>query len=277
MTIASDYLGIVARISKSVVLPSIRSIHVASDRAKPDKSSKFGAMVLDDHSVGLTYVDLDAALHDLQTRPERRELIGCSPLEAARLYAGAAGWQRSLGMAAVNAISQYVFRHSGYAFSESAKTVDLISVEPGDHVGMVGYFPPLVEQIRVLDATLTVIELDEKWLQQGNGFEVTLDPTRLSGCNKVLCTGTILVNQTIDAVLAHTRGAEALYLIGPTVACLPDPLFTRGVTAVGGRQVMDCMRFVELWRTQQPWRQATRRYTIVSQEYPGYETLLQRL
>ena len=277
MTIAQDYLDIIDRIAESLDLPLIREIHIAHSDENPGKSSKFGAMVLDDESVGLTYVDLGHTLRDLQSRPERYELIACSPLEAAQLYGGEAGWQRSLGMAAVNAISQYFIKCSGLALTESVKTMDLLAVEPSDHIGMVGYFPPLVEQIRALNVPLTVIELDEKWQQQEKGFEVTLDPTRLSRCNKILCTGTILVNQTLDAVLAHTGDAQQLYLIGPTVGCLPDPLFNRGVTAVGGCQVVDCAAFVGMWRTQQRWRQATRRYSIFSGQYPGFETLIENL
>jgi len=53
MTIADDYLGIIARIAESVVLPPIREIHVAPHREDPEKTSKFGAMVLDD-TVGPT-------------------------------------------------------------------------------------------------------------------------------------------------------------------------------------------------------------------------------
>lgn len=277
MTIACDYLSMMAKIAELVDLPRIREIHVAPYLEEPGKSSKFGAIVLDDDTVGITYVDLNDAQRDLQSRPELHELVGCSPLDAAQLYVGEAGWQRSLGMAAVNAISQHLLGRSRYALTESTRTMDSFVVEPGDHVGMVGYFPPLVEQIRGRDVPLTVIELDEKWLQQERNFQVTLDATLLSECNKILCTGTILVNQTLDAVLANSRNAQVLCLVGPTVGCLPDPLFARGVTAVGGRRVLDCTGFVNLWRLQQPWRQATQRYTIVANGYPGYEALLCRL
>lgn len=274
MSIADEYLGMVDTIAASVALPEISEIHVSTSRKGVEKSSKFGALVLADGTVGLTYVGLNDTLAELQACPERLDLAGCAPQEAARLYAGEAGWQRCLGMAAINAISQHVLKRSGYDLGESEKTMQLLVVEPGDHVGMVGYFPPLVEQIRNLKVPLTVIELDEKWLQRDDEFEVTLDPDRLSNCNKILCTGTILVNQTLDAALVHAAKAKGLYLIGPTVGCLPDPLFERGVTAVGGRQVSDCTRFVELWRTQQHWRQATRRYTIPAKAYPGFRALL---
>ena len=252
-------------------------MHVAAGAGDAANSGKFGAIVLDDDSVGLTYVDLDGARSALRSRPEPRRLIGRPPLDAVRWYAGDAGWQRSLGMAAINAISQHVLAGSGYALTGADRTLDGFAVSPGDHVGMVGYFPPLVEQIRALNVPLTVIELDEQWLQQERLFRVTLDVTALAACNKVLCTGTILVNQTLDVVLASARNAQMLYLIGPTLGCLPDPLFARGVTAVDGRQVLDRARFVELWRTRQPWRQTTRRYTIAKDGYPGYRELLRRL
>jgi len=139
----------------------------------------------------------------------------------------------------------------------------------------VGYFPPLVEQVRARDVPLTVIELDPHWIQRGDGSEVTLDPSRLRDCNKVLCTGTALINHTLDAVLSYCRNAEQICLIGPTAGCLPDPLFARGVTAIAGCQVTDCDCFIQLWSTQQRWRRATRRYTIHSAGYPGFENLLE--
>lgn len=274
MAIADDYLCIMDGIATSIILPPIREIHIAPYRDDPEKSSKFGAIVLDDNSVGLTYVDLDDAMRDLQSRSERRELIGCSPIEAVRLYAGKSAWQRSLGMAAINAISQHIFKRSRFALTGSDRTMDLLGVEPGDHIGMVGYFPPLVEQIRTVNAPLTVVELDERWLRRESGLHVTLDASRLSECNKILFTATVLVNQTLDELLPHAKTAEVLILVGPTAGCLPDPLFERGITAVGGRQVTDLSGFTQLWRTQQPWRQATQRYTLAAEHYPGYEALV---
>lgn len=277
MTITSDYLDMVERINTCIQLPPIRDVHIGHYDNTTQGNSKFGAIVLADDTVGLTYVAFGDTLRDVQLRLEHREFIGLSPARVALLYAKKAGWQRALGMAAINAISQYVLTHSGASLTAMRETLDLLDLQASDHVGMVGYFPPLVDQVRALRTPLIVLELDEKWLQQKDGFEVTLDPTRLSCCNKVLCTATTLINHTLDAVLAHCAGAEQIFLIGPTAGCLPDPLFARGVTVIGGCQVMNCDRFIELWSTHQRWREATRRYTIGRENYLGFETWLQQL
>ena len=277
MTITSDFLDMVERIGRKIALPPVREIYVARNDSESQPSSKFGAIVLADETVGLTYMALnEAALHDVQPSITSGEFIGSCPTRVALLYAAEKGWKSALGMAAINAISQYVLRRSGIKLDEMEETLDLLDLTQNDQVGLVGYFPPLVDQLRPLHIPLTVLELDEKWLQSESEFEVTLEPTRLARCNKVLCTATTLINHTLDSVLPHCTEAEQIFLIGPTAGCLPDPLFARGVNGIGGCQVLDTALFIKLWSTQQRWRQATRRYVITSRDYPGFESLLRR-
>lgn len=277
MNIPEEYLALVRRISDQIQLPVIKEILVAAEQEHGGKSSKFGALVLEDDTVGLTYVDLEQSRKPLLRALKAGKYVGQTPVAVAKLYAGDRGWQRSLGMAAINAISQYVLRDSIAPQVDSGKTLEMLVPHPSDHIGMVGYFPPLVDQIRQKNIALTVIELDQQWVQQDEGFLVTLDLSMLNRCNKVFCTGTVLINQSLDRVLAHTGGAEEIYIIGPTVGCLPDPLFNRGVTAVGGRQITNRGLFVEMWGRGQPWRSASKRYVIHSENYPGYKAALAEL
>lgn len=263
-SIAQDLVTTIERTGKTYTIPPIRDIYVAPGDQHDTNNSNFAFIVLEDDTVGLTYVGLN------NTREKFREVIngqqyrGASTLDVAKLYAGELPWQRELGLAAVNAVSQYALKHNCRALPVVAHTIDLLDLEPGDHVGMVGYFPPLVDQIGALAIPLTVIELDEQWLRQDDNLEVTLDPACLSTCNKVLCTGTTLVNHTLDSVLAHSAKADRFCLIGPTASCLPAPLFERGVTMACGCQVTDSKRFIELWSRGQRWRDATRRYVLQS-------------
>jgi uncharacterized protein (DUF4213/DUF364 family) len=275
MSIANDYLDMIQRIGGLLDIPPVRSIHIAPFEADPEKSSKFGAMILTDGTVGLTYTALDGALSDLQDRTKTDRLVNISPVQIAELYAGESGWQRSLGMAAINAVSQFVFKHSGCVLPAMDKTLDLLALQKGDQVGMIGYFPPLVEQVRAQGVPLTVVELDEKWLQHADDFEVTSDLAHLTNCNKVVCTGTVLINQTIDSVIENCGNAEQILIVGPTTGCLPDPLFDRGVTLLGGSIVVDHRKFVQLWAAQEKWRRTTRRYVLRRGEgFPGYQALL---
>ena len=141
---------------------------------------------------------------------------------------------------------------------------------------MVGFFPPLVEQVRQMGLPLTVIELDEQWLQQDGQFVVTLEPEKLNDCSKIICTGTVLVNQTIDDLLPHFGNARQIFIVGPTVGCLPDPLFERGITQLGGCAVLNTARFLSLWTAQEKWRDSTRRYVLSrGSAYPGFLQLLE--
>jgi uncharacterized protein (DUF4213/DUF364 family) len=214
----------------------------------------------------------------LQDRCKYESLINESPVQVASLYAREEGWQKVLGMAAINAISQYLFSRGGYSPPTGGKTVAHLELDKGDHVGMVGFFPPLVEQLREMGLPLTVIELDEQWLQSDDRFEVTLEPEKLNDCSKIICTGTVLVNQTIDELLPHFGNARQVYIVGPTVGCLPDPLFDRGITRLGGCSVLDTVKFLGLWAAKEKWRDSTRRYVLSrGSAYPGCFQLLKNV
>lgn len=277
MGVANDYLEMMEAIAEELPLPPVKAIHIAPYSPSVEKSNKFGAMVLADGTVGLSYTALDDVGTTLQAPARTETLIGVTPLKTARLYSRDSLWERCLGMAAVNAISQFVLEKSGHTLAAMGKTVDQLALATGDHVGMVGFFPPLVEQIRSLGLSLTVVELDRQWLQSADNFEVTLDPRRLQGCNKIICTGTALINQSIDAVLGHCTDAQQVVVVGPTCGCLPDPLFARGVSAVGGSAVPNADAFLARWDAREHWRDTTRRYVLRNErQYPGYRALLVR-
>ncbi len=272
-SVANDYLKIMETIGERIDVPRIASIHVAVFEQDPRGNSKFGAMVLRDGTTGITYTGLDDALLDLQEPSRTGDLLGASPIEVARLYSGELGWQRSLGMAAINAVSQFVLSRGDYELPAMGRTLTQLAVGKGDHIGMVGYFAPLVKQARADGVRVTVLELDEYWLGDDEGVTVTLDPEHLSECNKIVCTGTVMVNGTVDSVLKHCRRATQILMVGPTVGCLPEPLFERGVTMLGGSRVVNTERFLTLWAAKEKWRDASERY-VLSADYPGLEALL---
>ncbi len=262
-------------IGAKLQIPPVREICIAPFEADPVKSSKFGALVLADGTVGLTYTGLDDDLLVLQDRCKYESLVNESPVQIASLYIREESWNKVLGMAAINAISQYLFNRGGYSIPTGGKTVTHLELGKGDHVGMVGFFPPLVEQVRAMGLPLTVIELDEQWLQSDDRFEVTMEPEKLNACSKIICTGTVLVNQTIDDLLPHFKNASQVFIVGPTVGCLPDPLFDRGITQLGGCTVLDSAQFIRLWAAQEKWRDSARRYVLSRDStYPGCAQLL---
>ena len=84
----------------------------------------------------------------------------------------------------------------------------------------------------------------------------------------------MLLNDTLDDVLAHCRHAQRVSLIGPGAGCLPDPLFARGVTLLGGSWIVDAAAFKVALRTGEPWGRHVRKVAIRRDAYPGFERLL---
>ena len=66
-------------------------------------------------------------------------------------------------------------------------------------------------------------------------------------------TSTVLLNDSLDAMLAHCRGARAVAMVGPGAGCLPQPLFDRGITALGGTWVEDGQALAAALRSGAPW------------------------
>ena len=273
MNVVTDYLALVERIAAGLDLPAVSRVHIDTREEFTHNSSKFGAILLEDGSAGLTYVALEGARQALSGRDVSR-WSGKPVTELALLYAQNDIGDRVLGWAGINAISQHLFRRSGFELAESLSTLEILNPNSEDRFGMVGYFPPLVQKIRDLKLPLTVIELDPQWLQAGDRFEVTQDPGRLNRCNKIVCTGTVMINQSFDDLVGHMAHAEQVVMVGPTVGCLPDPLFHRGVTAVGGRSILDSEQFGRSWQAGLPWNDCSQRYLIDASSYPGLETLL---
>jgi uncharacterized protein (DUF4213/DUF364 family) len=134
---------------------------------------------------------------------------------------------------------------------------------------MVGHFPPLLQAVTASGARLTVLELRADLAGDHDGYRVTLDPAELQSCDKVLVTSTVLLNGTLDAVLANCSRASEIALIGPGAGCLPGALFARGVTAVGGLWVVDAPGLVAALSRGESWGRMARKFVLRRSDWPG--------
>jgi uncharacterized protein (DUF4213/DUF364 family) len=271
--IASEFLHLVDRVAAAIALPAVAAIHLPPATAT-GHSAEFSALELADGSIGLAYLWLGYGRARLQ------ELLAELPLPGdaaaiARGYGDADPARRAIGFAALNAVSQHLFSRAAFAPDTAKSSIALLDPQPGDHVGMVGLFPPLVPRILATGARLTVVELDPARVQEAGRFRVTLDRAALSACDKVVSTSTVLLNDTIDEVLAACRAARYVGLIGPGAGCLPDPLFARGVSTLGGTRVVARDAFLASLAEAKRWTGAEK-YTIRREEYVGVDALLSR-
>jgi hypothetical protein len=273
--IARELVAAVARLGERGPLPRVRALHLPPPDADGTRAGEFCALELEGGTVGLSYVLLDDTLARL--RADVAQVAGAGALELAGWFAERGGAERAIGFAAVNALSALLLERAGWVPDAAADTIGHLAPGPGDEVGMVGLFPPLVERIVRTGARLTVVELRPELAGERDGWRVTLDPEALRSCRKVLSTSTVLLNDTLDAVVARCAGATVFAVVGPGAGCLPDPLFARGVTLVGGTWVVDRAALLEAIRTGSPWGASARKFAIAREGYPGLGALLDRI
>lgn len=274
--IAAEYLALAERMAANLTLPGVRALHLPPPREPATKDAEFSVLELEDGSCGFTYVWLGDTLGEIRRRDFARTVAGRTLVELARDYASSDGAARAVGMAAINAASQHLFRRAHWAPEDAGDSLGRLDPRPGMRIGMVGLFPPLVPLVVESGAHLTVLELKAELAGQGEGYRVTLDPAELADCRRVVSTSTVLLNDTLDSVLAACRGAEYFAMIGPTAGCLPDPLFARGVHVLGGAQITDLGGFLSAFHGGESWGRYTRKYAIRRDAYPGVEWLLSR-
>jgi hypothetical protein len=271
-TAAAEIVAGVARLGGCGPLPRVRTLHLPPPEVAGTRAGEFCAVELADGTVGLSFVVLDGALDAL--RRGALSIAGADPQDVAGWFAARRGGERAVGFAAVNALTALLYRRAGFVPGPAGDTLGDLSPGPGDHVGMVGLFPPLVPRVLATGARLTVVELRPELVAEHDGWRVTLDADALRGCTKVLCTSTVLLNDTLDGLLARCAGARAFALVGPGAACLPDPLFARGVTVLGGAWIEDGRALLDAIRTGSPWGASARKFALARDVYPGLEVLL---
>jgi uncharacterized protein (DUF4213/DUF364 family) len=134
---------------------------------------------------------------------------------------------------------------------------------------MVGLFYGLIKTIKEAKAELVVIEKNEQLIQKYPDLPISMDATKLSICNKVLCTSTTIMNNSLDEILAQCSPDAFVSIIGPTAGYFPDPLFARGVNVVGGRIVKNGELFLQQLAEKKRWGDATQRICFQKKSYTG--------
>lgn len=261
--------------------PRVRRLHLPRRTGAPgEHDAEFCAIELDDGSFGLSYVLLGHTLDALLAANDTGALplAGSDPMAWARQLGTGDGVTRALALAAINAMTDSVWRRIGYEPPPAGNSLGDIELTAQDHLGMIGFFPPLVRRVAEAGGRLSVVELDERMVMRQRerfpGVSIGLDHALLSRCNRVVGTSTMLLNDTLDAMLAAAPLATDFAVIGPSAGLWPDALFDRGVTLLGGTRVTDGPAFTQALAEGASWTSSTRKFAIARDRWPGCQALV---
>jgi uncharacterized protein (DUF4213/DUF364 family) len=235
---------------------------------------EFGFVFLDDGSVGPFYVSMGGILDALWQRyPDPAACCdGVKPL--LRGFERTDLAERALAIGVYNALSASLFKRAQFVPPDRAAVSGLDRPVPGETVGMVGYFGPLVDRLLTRGCNVLALELAPERVSAQPGLASTVNPKDLCVCAHVLCTAATLVNDTLDELLTVLSGHVPVELVGPSGSGLPDALFARGVTSVGGIRFDDREALVTSLERGEPWGTTGRKYQLTPDGYPGADGLI---
>jgi uncharacterized protein (DUF4213/DUF364 family) len=270
MNLKDEFKTMVTRLTATYRIPPISDIFLPPfSKGGQPKEAEFMTLGLAGGAAGISYVLLPDEKEGEYAALRPSDFIGQNPREYALEFGSDDPVKEMTSLAAINAICQHVMRETDFPVDSATDSLGLLSVSAGDKIGMVGLFFPLIKSIQAAGADLVVIEKNARLIQKYPELPICLDATKLSRCNKVLCTSTTILNHSLDEILGHCAPQALVSVIGPTAGYFPDPLFNRGVDVVGGRVVKDAALFIQLLREQKRWGAATRKICFQKRTYKG--------
>ena len=152
--------------------------------------------------------------------------------------------KKIVGVATINAISQYVLQtDDSYTFLEE-DFFNYLKIGKKTTVTFIGLIKPMIRRISDITKNITVIEKD---LEPSSFFEQFTLVHNIRELKKeeietdiLICTGTALINGTIEHILeVYKEDADFIAIMGPTASILPDTLFKEGADLLGGMYFND--------------------------------------
>ncbi|MFQ5710636.1 MAG: Rossmann-like domain-containing protein [Candidatus Geothermarchaeales archaeon] len=195
---------------------------------------------LDTGHAGLCYtLQRETWLRCCQASRRAGTLAGSRAVELANL---AASWdigERVVGVASLNALSQIVLegKPKRYLITRGNLIEDL-EIGGRDVVALVGNIRPFVSVIKEKAKELYVLERNPMLREEGVLPSEACEEV-LPRADIVIITGSALANGTIDRLLELSSRAREVALVGASASLIPEPLFKRGVTAVGCVRIPD--------------------------------------
>ena len=274
MSINRDYLTLAEQLLG--VFPDARIAGLYLPQPVPDETfrDEFGFVFLSDGSIGPFYVSMGDILLPLWQRFPTPEGVAMPAADALRGLSEAELAGRALAIGTFNALSRSLFRRAGYQPPDRGAGSGVGDLAGAGMVGMVGYFCPLVDKLTDAGIPVRVLEQATERVPDRHLVSVTARPGDLADCPKVLCTASVLINDTLDELLTACDRGTAFELVGPSGSGLPDALFARGVSRVGGILFDDEPLLRETLSRGESWGRAGRKYQISAEDYPGIEHLL---
>jgi len=162
------------------------------------------------------------------------------------------GIRRAVGIATVNALADCCWQrrpHPDVELQPDVDAFDATDIRAGDKVVVVGAFVPFLKELKRRGHAFLVLEQDPATLKADElPFFRPADQAAeiLPDADVALITGSTLVTNTLEDLLALIRPEARVTVVGPTVGMLPDPFLARGADVLGCVRITEPDAFLDL-------------------------------
>jgi uncharacterized protein len=162
------------------------------------------------------------------------------------------GIRRAVGIAAVNALADHCWQRRpcpGVELCPGVDAFDATEIRHGDKVVVVGAFVPFLKELKRRGQPFLVLEQDPATLKPEElpFFRPAAEAGEVvPEADVVLITGSTLVNNTLEDLLALARPEARVTVVGPTVGMLPDAFLARGADVLGCVRITAPDAFLDL-------------------------------
>ncbi|MGH7094973.1 MAG: Rossmann-like domain-containing protein [Stellaceae bacterium] len=162
------------------------------------------------------------------------------------------GIRRAVGIAAINALAELAWRRRPHPLVELRCGIDAFDANvflPSDLTVVVGAFVPFLKALKRRNQPYLVLEKDPATLKDDEMpfyRPAETAPTVVPQADVLLITGTTLLNDTMEGLLAMAKPTARVTLVGPTVGMLPDAFLARGADILGGVEITEPDVFLDL-------------------------------
>jgi uncharacterized protein (DUF4213/DUF364 family) len=162
------------------------------------------------------------------------------------------GIRRAVGIATMNALAALCWDrrpHPDVDMEVGVDAFDAAGIRPGQRVVVVGAFVPFLRELKRRGQPYLVLEQDPATLKADEmSFyrHAAQAPIVVPQADVLLVTGTTLLNDTLDEILAAARPDACKVVVGPTVGLVPDAYLRRGCDVLGTIRVTHADEFLDV-------------------------------
>lgn len=162
------------------------------------------------------------------------------------------GLRRAVGIATLNALCDLCWQRRptpGIELLPGADAFDATALRDGDRIVLVGAFIPFLKELKrrrlpflVLERNPAALKPEEMPFYRPAEAAAEIVPS----ADVLLVTGSTLLNDTLEDLLAMAGPGTLVTVVGPTVGLLPDAFVARGADILGSVRITRPDAFLDL-------------------------------